>query len=147
MNELKFYLETPKHSISHLGTQIFMVFSWLVIGGLILLVYRNTFFLISFVFISVGWAGLVWWYRRQSPQLFIALNANGIIIKVSSLSSLEFLWRNIARIHLTADTMTLRLKSNDEYDVSLTSLSAQQRLQWHSALKTMATTHGIELIA
>ncbi len=147
MDELKFYIQAPKPSVSHLGTQIFMGLSWMIIGGLILLVYRDAFFLISFLLISAGWVGLVWWHRQQTHQLFIALNAHGILVKVSALSPLEFLWHDIARIRLTDDTMTLRLKSSDEYDIHLTPLSHEQRRQWHSALKTLTTQHGVELIA
>lgn len=145
MNELKIYLETPQSRIPHLGAQVFMALSWLVIGGLVLLVYRDTFFLVSFLIISICWVGLAWWHARKQPRFFIALNDNGIMIKTSHLSEIEFLWRDLSFIRIEADAMTLRLKSSDEYDIGLDRLSLAQRAQWKDALKIAAPQHGVEV--
>ncbi|PIO49028.1 MAG: hypothetical protein CMR00_01385 [[Chlorobium] sp. 445] len=145
MTELKLYLETPQSRIPHLGTQIFMALSWLIIGGLVLLVYRDTFFLVSFSLISICWLGLAWWHTHKQPKFFVALNPNGITIKTSHLSEIEFFWRDLSFIRVEVSAMTLRLKSGDEYDIGLDRLSAEQRQQWKEALNDAATKHGVEI--
>ncbi|MFN3385712.1 MAG: hypothetical protein ACK42Y_03895 [Candidatus Thermochlorobacter sp.] len=145
MTELKLYLETPQSRIPHLGTQVFMVLSWLIIGGLVLLVYRDTFFLVSFFLVSICWLGLAWWHTRKQPKFFVALNHNGITIKTSHLSEIEFFWRDLSFIRVEVGTMTLRMKSGDEYDIGLDCLSAEQHQQWKEALNDAATKHGVEI--
>lgn len=115
MQDLKFYLNPPTAAISRLGMHLFMVLSWLIIGGLVLLVYQDTFFLVPFLLISLLWIGFMWWFARQCKQkFFVALTSQGITVQTSHVSMLEFFWQDLSFIRFSDQTMTLRLKSSDE---------------------------------
>ncbi len=147
MREVKYYIQPSTPDVSKSGSQLFMIGAWLVLGMLIFVFFPDSFFLVSYVLISLAWAGFMWWYVRdqQRPQFFIALSSDGLTIKTSPVSDLRFKWSDVSSIQLKRSQMTIAVKNHDEYDVGLEWLSSTEFAEWTSSLENAAVAHNIRL--